>query len=100
MSIIGYSFGTDAPVVKLGNLALTVTSNTPTEILATVPPGVMPGTYLLSVQTQNETAMLPCPAPARAPPWSEDELDQEELELDDDRDLAYVVDLEWDEAIG
>ena len=27
---------------------------------------------------------LPQPCPARAPPWSEDELDQGELELDDD----------------
>jgi hypothetical protein len=39
---------------------------------------------------------LPQPAAARAPPWSEDELDQREFELpfDDDLDLVTVVHLE------
>jgi hypothetical protein len=43
---------------------------------------------------------LPCPAPARAPPWSEDELNQGELDLDDDLEWTDDAALEWDEAIG
>ncbi len=37
---------------------------------------------------------LPSPAPARAPPWSEDELDQGELDLDHDNDPAWIDDAE------
>jgi hypothetical protein len=46
--------------------------------------------------------LIPSPAPARAPPWSEDELDQGERDLDCDNDPEWSDDakLEYDDAVG
>jgi hypothetical protein len=42
--------------------------------------------------------VLRSPAPARAPPWSEDELGQGELDLDDDLEWGGDADLECADA--
>jgi hypothetical protein len=48
LTIDGKNFG-QAPVVILDALQLVVTSATPTQILATLPPGLLPGSYRLTV---------------------------------------------------
>jgi hypothetical protein len=42
----------------------------------------------------NRPTALPQPCAARAPPWSEDELDQGELDFDDDLDVGAASRLE------
>ena len=50
LTIAGISFGSVAPIVKLGGDLLTVVQSSQTEIVATLPPGLTDGSYLLSVK--------------------------------------------------
>ena len=47
--IHGVGFGIDVPLVTLEGAPLTVLGNTPTEVLAALPAGTVPGTYLLKM---------------------------------------------------
>ncbi|MFP5204992.1 MAG: IPT/TIG domain-containing protein [Acidobacteriota bacterium] len=49
LTISGMNFGTQMPVVTLNAAALTVTSNTNTQIVATLPANIAPGSYRLIV---------------------------------------------------
>ena len=49
LTIDGDSFGDSQPVVALNGMPLVVVSATPSEIVADLPPGLAPGTYLLTV---------------------------------------------------
>jgi hypothetical protein len=50
LTIQGENFGAVAPIVKLGGQALVVAQSSPTEIVATLPPGLTEGTYVLGVK--------------------------------------------------
>ncbi len=49
LTIDGKNFGREAPVVILDAVQLLVMSATPTQILASLPPGLLPGSYRLTV---------------------------------------------------
>ncbi len=49
LTIDGKNFGREAPVVILDAVQLLVISATPTQILASLPPGLLPGSYRLTV---------------------------------------------------
>ena len=49
LTIRGQNFGNRPPVVALDSLQLVVQSATPTQILASLPPGLLPGSYRLTV---------------------------------------------------
>lgn len=54
ITITGTGFGTLAPRVEIGSIAtpLTVTSNSATRVVATLPPSVVPGSYYLTLTTR------------------------------------------------
>ena len=47
--VSGSNFGSAMPAVKLNGIALQVLTATPTSVLAMLPPGIAPGSYLLTV---------------------------------------------------
>lgn len=49
----GANFGSGIPAVKLNGTAVQVLTATPTSIIAIIPPGIAPGSYLLTVQSGN-----------------------------------------------
>lgn len=53
--IVGSNFGNTAPVVQLQDLTLAVSRSTDTRIQASLPPGIVPGTYLLTVTRGNKS---------------------------------------------
>ena len=53
ITISGQSFGASAPKVVLNNATLTLISNTNTTIVANMPNGLSPGSYILTVTPKN-----------------------------------------------
>lgn len=49
VTIDGQAFGDEIPIVTLNGMPLDVVTSTPSEIVATLPPGLDPATYLLTV---------------------------------------------------
>jgi hypothetical protein len=49
LTISGHNFGDQPPVVSLDSVPLVVTSATPTQVLASLPPGLLPGSYRLTL---------------------------------------------------
>ncbi len=56
ITITGVNFGTSLPSVTLAGAPLNVVSSTPTQIVADLPSGIQPGTYLLKVARGNGTS--------------------------------------------
>ncbi|HWE84171.1 MAG TPA: IPT/TIG domain-containing protein [Terracidiphilus sp.] len=54
ITILGLEFGNPMPEVNLAGTSLTVTKSSSTSITATLPAGVAPGAYLLSVKTGRQ----------------------------------------------
>lgn len=54
ISIVGVNFGTVSPYVTLDGLVATVVTFTPTTILADLPSGIAPGSYVLSVKNKSD----------------------------------------------
>ena len=57
LTIVGTEFG-DEPVVTLNATPLTVVTSTPSQIDATLPPGLAPGSYLLTVSRGPATTQF------------------------------------------
>jgi Collagen triple helix repeat (20 copies)/IPT/TIG domain len=55
LTILGSSFGTDRPLVSLDGLPLTVLSFTDTLVVASLPPSLTPGSYLLALSARDKT---------------------------------------------
>ncbi len=53
ITINGQGFGYGRPQISLSGQSLTVISSTDTSVLATIPAGVTPGTYVVSVQNSS-----------------------------------------------
>ncbi len=53
ITITGVNFGTSLPAVTLAGTPLNIVSSTPTQIVADLPAGTQPGTYLLKVSRGN-----------------------------------------------
>lgn len=56
--ITGSNFGSAAPTVELQGLPLAVSASSPTQIQASLPPGLVPGTYLLSVTQGSKSSLF------------------------------------------
>lgn len=49
LTINGQNFGDQPPVISLDSVQLVVTSATPTQVLASLPPALLPGSYRLTL---------------------------------------------------
>ncbi|MGH8511427.1 MAG: IPT/TIG domain-containing protein [Gammaproteobacteria bacterium] len=49
MIISGHNFGTVLPTVRLGDRVMKVESFSPNQVIVTLPPGIQPATYSLTV---------------------------------------------------
>ena len=56
ITITGVNFGTSLPSVTLADQPLNVISSTPTQLVADLPAGIQPGTYLLKVSRGTGTS--------------------------------------------
>lgn len=53
LTLIGLNFGSPAPIITLGGTPLPVLSASNTRVVVSVPPGIVPGTYHLTLTTST-----------------------------------------------